>query len=69
MLSLLGKPTASFVYPMVKQKTGEAIGYTYTTVTRGGGFGRMKVFVKSALISFDEKDVVTEVEFSTSGTE
>lgn len=69
VLSLLGKPTASFIYPMVKQKTGEAIGYTYTTVTRGGGFGRMKMFVKSALISFDEKDVVTEVEFSTSGTE
>lgn len=63
---LLGSPTATFVYPMANQTSGEAIGYLYHT-TRGGAFGGLKFFSKSLRITFDDKDIVSEVEYSASG--
>ena len=62
---LLGRPTASFVPPMVKETSGEAIGYAYQT-TRGGVFSGFKFFVKILRISFDEKDLVSEIEYTSS---
>lgn len=65
-LAMLGKPTATFIYPMVKQTSGEAIGYSYAS-TRGGLFSGFKFFSKSLRIAFDEQDVVSEVVYSSSG--
>lgn len=66
VINILGKPTASFIQPMVKNTSGEAIGYTYQT-TRGGVFSSFKLFNKSLRISFDEKDIVSDLDYSSSG--
>ena len=63
---MLGKPTASFVPPMVKATYGEAIGYIYQTITRGGPFSGLKLSRKVLLISFDNKDLVSDVEYTSS---
>ncbi|MBT9523120.1 MAG: hypothetical protein IV101_19765 [Dechloromonas sp.] len=66
VIQLLGKPTATFVYPMIKQTSGEALGYTYNT-TRGGAFSGFKFFTKALRIAFDEKGVVADIDYSSSG--
>ena len=63
---LLGRPSGSYIYPIVKATAGEAVGYTYGT-TRGGAFSGFKIFTKSLLVSFNENDEVSDIEFSTSG--
>jgi hypothetical protein len=63
---LLGRPSGSYIYPMVKATNGEALGYSYVT-TRGGAFGGFKVFRKSLRVSFDQNNLVSDVEFSSSG--
>ena len=67
VLQSLGKPTATFVKPMVKETSGEAIGYTYQT-TRGGAFSGLKFFRKALRITFDSTDRVLDVDYSASGT-
>lgn len=67
VIQMLGKPTASYIPPMVKQSSGEAIGYAYTA-TRGGVFSGLKTFTKVLQISFDENGVVLDVEYTESGT-
>jgi hypothetical protein len=62
---LLGRPSGSYVPPMVKATSGEAVGYTYTTV-RGGVLTGFKLFRKALLISFDAQDQVSDVEYSSS---
>jgi outer membrane protein assembly factor BamE (lipoprotein component of BamABCDE complex) len=66
VIQLLGTPTATFVYPMTKQTSGEAIGYTYHT-TRGGVFSGLKFFTKLLRIAFDDKDIVSEIDYTTTG--
>jgi hypothetical protein len=66
VVQLLGRPTATFIYPMVKQTSGEAFGYTYNT-TRGGPFSGFKIFTKVLRISFDEKGTISDVDYTASG--
>ena len=66
VVQLLGKPTATFIYPMIKETSGEAIGYAYNT-TRGGVFSGFKFFAKALIISFDDKDIVLEIDYTSSG--
>ncbi len=51
---------------MKKQTSGEAIGYTYHT-TRGGVFSGLKFFTKLLGIAFDDKDIVSEIDYTTTG--
>ena len=67
LFQLLGKPTASFTKPMVKETSGEAIGYTYQA-TSGGAFSGFKFFRKALRIAFDADDRVLDIDYSTSGT-
>jgi len=67
VVRLLGKPSAAFIYPMVKQTSGEALGYGYTT-TRGGVFSGFKVFTKNVRIAFSANDTVSDVDFASTGT-
>ncbi|MDR1995748.1 hypothetical protein [Azonexus sp.] len=67
VIQMLGKPTASFIPPMVKTTSGEAVGYSYQT-TRGGAFSGFKFFHKVLRISFDDKDIVSDVDYVTSET-
>ena len=66
VIKLMGEPTAAFLPPMVKETSGEAIGYTYQAI-RGGLFSGLKASTKAVRISFDEKGVVSDVEYSSSG--
>jgi hypothetical protein len=67
VIQALGSPTASFIPPMVKSTSGEAIGYTYTA-TRGGLFSGFRVQVKSLRVSFDESDVVSDIDYKAAGS-
>ena len=65
VIKLLGEPTATFIPPMVKETSGEAIGYAYQA-TRGGLFSGLKSFVKVLRISFDEKGLVSDIDYTSS---
>lgn len=64
---LFGQPTSSFIFPMIDQTTADAVGYSYNT-TRGGAFSGFKFFTKTLRVTFDEKGIVSDVDFVTSGT-
>jgi len=66
VIQLLGRSSGSYISPMVKATSGEAVGYTYIT-TKGGAFTGFRFFRKSLLISFNESDQVSDIEFSSSG--
>jgi len=66
VIQTLGPPTASFVPPMAKSSAGETIGYGYTA-TRGGLFSGFKVFVKALRVSFDDRGLVSDVDYSSAG--
>jgi hypothetical protein len=67
VVQLLGRPSATFVAPMVKETSGEAIGYGYQT-TRGGVFSGFKFYNKTLRITFDDKDRVLDIEYASSGS-
>ena len=67
VIKVLGGPTAFFIRPMVKDTTGEAIGYTYAA-TSGGVFSGLKFYRKTLRITFDGSDRVLDIDYSTSGT-
>lgn len=66
VIQILGKPTASLITPMVKATSGEAIGYTYQTV-RGGALSGFKTFSKTLRISFDDRDIISEIDYQSAG--
>lgn len=67
VIQLLGRPSAAFIQPMVKETSGEALGYTYQK-TSGGAFSGFKFFRKALKVSFDDKNVVLDVDYSSSGS-
>lgn len=67
VIQIFGKPSSTFVKPMVKESFGEAIGYTYQATSRVP-FSGIKSFRKTLRISFDSADLVLDVDYSTFGT-
>lgn len=67
VVQLMGPPSASLIPPMVKETSGEAIGYVYAT-TRGGAFSGFKIFRKVLKIAFDEGGRVSDIDYSSSGS-
>jgi hypothetical protein len=65
VIKLLGRPSSSMVAPMVEETRGEAAGYSYSTVS-GGVFSGFVLSTKQLAISFDENDVASDVEYTTS---
>jgi len=68
VIQLLGKPTSSLIYPMAKGSSSEAIGYGYFAARRGAPFTGLKLFSKSLIISFDNKNIVSDINYELSGT-
>lgn len=66
VIRLLGRPFDAFVKPMVKEASGEAIGYTYSA-TSGGAFTGLKFYRKVLRIAFDKDEKVLDVDYTTSG--
>ena len=64
VISLLGVPAGRYVYPMVKDRDGEALLYLYSHAT-GSAFS-MKFYVKRLSVEFDSQGTVNKVEFTES---
>ena len=67
VVQLLGKPSGFAIYPMIKAATGETAVYVYMEV-RGGPLTGRKTFRKSLSVAFDDKGIVTDVDFTSTGT-
>jgi hypothetical protein len=65
VIALLGKPNGEAIYPLIKSKDQNAMVYSYTHVK--GSVFNMKLYSKSAVISLDAANVVTDVEFASTG--
>jgi hypothetical protein len=65
VIQLFGKPSSSFIAPMVKETSGEAIGYVYNT-TSGGVFSGFMFTSKILKISFDDSNVVSDIDYVVS---
>ena len=66
VIALLGRPAGYYIFPLIKQQPGEAAVYLYSE-TRGSAFN-LKFYRKLLLVTFDTSGVVTEVDFTSSGT-
>lgn len=64
VIQLLGQPSASYIPPMVRETSGEAIGYGYA---RRESSAPYKFFRKNLRITFDDRDQVAEIDFTTAG--
>ena len=62
VIQLLGKPTGTYVFPMVKETSGEAIGYAYSATHRRP-FG-VKFSRKLLRVSFDPEGKVSDVDYT-----
>ena len=67
VVQMLGKPTSFYIFPMVsKTSSGEAIGYNYVKGFWGGPSGHeLKQSTKSLRVTFDSKDLVLDVDYSS----
>ena len=67
LVQLMGKPSGYAIHPMIRAATGQAAVYTYMEVT-GGPFTGRKTYRKVLVVTFDDKGIVTDVDFSSTGT-
>lgn len=63
--SLLGRPNGEALYPLIKNKAEKGVIYSYSHA-KGSVFD-MKFYSKALIVSFDASDVVTDVEYASSG--
>lgn len=64
VIRLLGKPSASYIPPMVKATAGEAIGYGYAGREASAPYRR---FSKTVRLTFDDRDRVAEMDYPSLG--
>lgn len=65
IISWLGRPSGEAIYPVIKNTNDRAYLYVYNQA-KGSAFN-LKFFSKILVVSFDEKGVVTDVEYTASG--
>ena len=65
VIALLGKPNGEAIYPLIKKKDETAMVYSYSHA-KGNAFN-MKFYRKSLTVSLSSNDVVSDIEFSSSG--
>lgn len=65
VLEMLGKPSGSAMFPLIKARDETALVYSYAQVK--GSVFNMKVYAKTLMISFDEGGVVTNVDYTSQG--
>lgn len=63
VIQLLGRPSASFIAPMVNEASTEAIEYRYQTTP---GSADAKFFLKALRIEFDDKGLASNVDYTSS---
>jgi outer membrane protein assembly factor BamE (lipoprotein component of BamABCDE complex) len=65
VVAVLGKPNGEAIYPVIKKQGETAAIYSYSHA-KGNAFN-MKFYSKALIVSFSANDVVSELEFSSSG--
>lgn len=65
VLSLLGNPNGTGIYPFIKTKGETAVIYSYVHA-KGSAFN-MKFYNKNLIVSFDPTDVVSDIEYTSNG--
>jgi outer membrane protein assembly factor BamE (lipoprotein component of BamABCDE complex) len=65
VVAVLGKPSAEYLYPMLKQQGDTGIGYNYSQA-KGSAFN-MRFYRKALVVSFDKDGRVTDIDYSASG--
>ena len=65
VIALLGKPNGEAIYPLIKSKAETGIVYSYNHA-KGSVFD-MKFYSKSLIVSFNTSNIVTDVEYVSSG--
>jgi outer membrane protein assembly factor BamE (lipoprotein component of BamABCDE complex) len=65
VLALLGRPTGEAVYPILKEQGRTAVTYGYAQAK--GTLFNMKFHQKTLMVSFDGKDVVEDVQYTSAG--
>ncbi|WP_145964065.1 hypothetical protein [Chromobacterium phragmitis] len=65
VIAMLGQPSGQAIYPIIKSKTGKGMIYAYSHVT--GTVFNMKMYSKLLIVSLDEQDIVSDVEYTSSG--
>jgi hypothetical protein len=63
LIRLLGRPGGYFTYPVIKSRTGEAAVYAYSETM----FNR-KNYRKTLVVTIDENGVVSDIDFTSSGS-
>jgi outer membrane protein assembly factor BamE (lipoprotein component of BamABCDE complex) len=66
VVRLLGNPGGRAIYPIIPNSNEEAINYVYSQ-TKGSAFN-LKFYQKQLVVTFNKNGVVTDVEFTESGT-
>jgi hypothetical protein len=64
-IDILGKNYGECLYPLVKDEEGRGITYNY--FQNRAGFLKNELYSQFLIISFNKQDVVTDVDFTTSG--
>lgn len=67
VIKLFGRPSCYYIYPMNKDIHRESIGYIYGVSTKEP-FNEIKYFNKTLIISFSDKDIVSDVSFTSIGS-
>ncbi|SNT24919.1 hypothetical protein SAMN06265795_11926 [Noviherbaspirillum humi] len=65
VIALLGEPSGTYIPPMSKALSKKTISYQYTA-RRTAPFGKIEIERKSLSISFNENDVIEDIELSLS---
>jgi hypothetical protein len=66
VVQLIGKPGGRYIHPMIKPTQGDAVVYLFAEA-QGSTFNR-KIVRKTLVVTFDEKGVVSDVDFISSGS-
>jgi hypothetical protein len=65
VVELLGRPAGYAIYPVIKDKTGQALVYAYHA-TRGSAFN-LKFAKQELIVTIGQNGVVSDVDYTSSG--
>ena len=65
VIQIMGKGYGKYIYPLTKEKDETALVYMYSQ-TKGSAFN-LKFYQKILIVSFNKNNIVTDINFSSSG--
>ncbi len=65
VIRLLGKPGGKYIYPIIPNNNEEAMNYLYAQ-TKGSAFS-LKVYQKQLIVTFNQRGIVTNIEYTEAG--